>query len=733
MAGKSIEEILRQQAAQRQAQIQAQQAQERAIYEQRERARQEYLNRNRMYEKIGIPTPSAAAAAAGGRRRVQDFPSVSAQSYIISWSDVTDNLWKFVVYNHDTGQLSNTHVTNLNTDWTLNSDQKAIQSKGFSLEFQNNIDNTFRIYFINADGTVVGEKSLDTEQDFHYTERAAGYLGELNGVSTFYHFDGDNVRTHKFPGISVVNIEIDDASYDDVTADGSMMVEAPNDENYYIARPNGDLVDVSQYFNTENVSVRMDYNTNFIQRSSDTYINIVSQEGLLLNTFDLTPFNEASSGLYYGLDESWFYGENCGGADYNEGNVKLFVSYDGDSNEFVSLTFPIAPEQRVVRSRRDWRKPVSSFGKNLIISSYYQNGTDNLGYISNITGGFNMWWLPKGATEFNHIDLSSVGTFSFVLGDGDGEESGFTANRSFTFGENPIFMYALENSEIIVGFLEESGFSTQSTGILSASCSNIWGHNIGEHSFAVFDVGSDRIWQMYDSNSKVAETQTTSGWTWGDGDTRGSSRNGTLAVIDANDTSNSFIYTTEIGLTAGPTGLGKIHNFMFDIEDNKYGINTGIAYEYQVITQFIPGEENNEYVDGFYVLSKSGLSEYVEFFVGGLSPSATYSVNNYCIGSEMISFRLEDSVTGYHRYQVYNRSTLALIHDYQYNNSNTNYWPYDNRFYVQNDDEAGNVEIRLVSLSGVQVLNLQTTVKFDFDIGTYSNFNREANDAEDNG
>jgi hypothetical protein len=710
MAGKSIDDILRQQEAQRQAQIQQQQAQERALYEQRERQRQDYLQRMRMFEALNSVNPSVASSAAGGSRQVtiSDFPSVSGQSYIITWVDTNDNLWKFLVYNHDTGQLSNTNVTDLvGTDWNLNSDEKAVQSKGFSLDFQSSSSTERRLYFVNANGTLVGEKSLDSSRDFQYTERAAGYLGTLAGVATFYHFDGDNVRTHTFAGISASNIQIDDASYDDVTADGSMMVEAPDNENYYIARPNGNLVDVSQYFNTDAGDFRMDYNTNFIQKSSDTYINIVSQEGSLLNTFDLTPFNEASGGANYTIDESWFYGENCSGADYNEGTVKLLVSYDGDSNEFVSLTFSLASDGGLIRSRRDWQRPFSSFGKNLAISNYSQSGLDSLGYT---TTDFEMWWLPKGSTEFNYIDLASVGTFSLVLGDED-----FTSNRSFTLGENPIFMYALENSEIIVGFLEEGGFSTQSTGILSASCSNIWGHNIGEHSFAVFDVGSDRIWQMYDNNSKVAETQTTSGWSWGDEDTRESLRNGTLAVIDSNDTSNSFIYTTDIGLTAGPTGLGRIYNNI------PYGNNTGIAYEYQVITQYIPGEEGGEYVDGFYVLSKSGLSEYVEFFVGGLSPSATYSVDDYCIGSEMISFRLQDSVTGNYRYQVYNRSTLQLIHDYQYNNNDTEYFPYDNRFYVEYDDNAGNVEIRLVSLSGVQVLNLQTT-----------NFNREANDTVDN-
>ena len=673
-------------------------------------------------------SPAAAAAAAagagggGGLRRnvttIEDFPSVTAQSYIITWADITDNLWKFVVYNFGTGQLSATYTTDLvGTEWTLNDDERAIQSKGFTLEFQINGDSTRRIYFVNADGTVVGEKSLDDSEDFQYTERAAGYLGTLNGVSTFYHFDGDNVRTHTFD-TDINLIEIDDASYDDVTADGSMMVEAPNNVNYYIARPNGDLVDVSQYFNAISSDFRMDYNTTFIYKAfTASHINVVSQEGTLANSFDVIPFNMET------VDDSWFYGENCAGSEYGNlaGDERLYVSYDGDSNQFVSLTFSIDNTQRVIRSRRDWQRTVSSFGKNLVITNYNESEIDSIGYIAN---NFEMWWLPKGATAFNYIDLSSIGTFSLVLGDGegDGEISGFTGNRSFTFGQNPIFMYAIPDSEIIVGFLEESGFSTQSTGILSASCSNIWGHNIGEHSFAVFDLDytSNRIWQMYDSNSKVAETQTTDSWSWGDGNTRGSLRNGTLAVIDSADTSNSFIYTTEIGLTAGPTGLGNIYNFMFSDDFNsKYGINGGIAYEYQVITQFMPGEEGNQYVDGFYVLSKSGLSEYVEFT--GTS-SATYSVNDYCIGSEMISFRLQDSDTGYHRYQVYNRSTLALIHDHQYNNNTTSYYPYDNRFYVEDDDNAGNVEIRLVSLSGVQVLNLQTT-----------SFNREANDAVDNG
>ncbi len=720
MAGKSLDDVWRQMQAQRAAEQQRRIAQERAIYEQRERARQEYLQRERQRQIIRESSfnPSSAAAAAssaagaggaggGGRLPVQapvDFPVVVAQSTIISYVDTADGLWKFVVYNFTTGQLSDTYTTDLTgADWNLNADDRTVQSKGFTLDFENT-DAEHRIYFVNADGTVVGTKTLNSVIT-NYAERAITYYGFLSGVRTLYHFDGDNVRTHTF---ATSSIDSNDGSGDDVTKDGSIIKESPdNDNNYFIARPDGDLIDVSQYLVGGSVdSFRTDYNTDFILKYSGTSsIRIVSQEGELVNTFDLTPFNMQN------LTESALYGENCAAVWYRRSNTRTIVSYDGDSNQFVSLTFS-SDSYDVKFHRRSWYAGQSSFGKNLIVDSFNPNNTDNIGYV---TPNLDIWYLPKGATEFNHIDLNSIGTVSYV----DGGES-FTGNRSFSLGENPIFMYAPEGGEIIVAFLEEAGYSTQSTGIMAASCSNIWGHNIGEHSFAVFDVGSDRVWQMYDANSIVDETHTTSSWNWGDANERFSLRNGTLAVIDSSDTSNSFIYTTEIGLTAGPTGLGRIYNYPY------YGSNTGLSYEYQVITQFIPGQEGNEYVEGFYVLSKSGLSNYVEFFGGSPTYSYTiapYSVDppDYTIGSDIISFELIDSITGNRRYQVYNTNTLALLHDWDTGVNSTIYNSYDNRFVAEYDNGAGNVEFRLVSLLGVEILNLQTT-----------NHNRESNDTIDN-
>lgn len=64
MSGKkSLDQIWQQIQAQKAAESQRQVAQERLLYEQREIARQEYLKRMRMFEKIGPNTPTSASSA----------------------------------------------------------------------------------------------------------------------------------------------------------------------------------------------------------------------------------------------------------------------------------------------------------------------------------------------------------------------------------------------------------------------------------------------------------------------------------------------------------------------------------------------------------------------------------------------------------------------------------------------------------------------------------------------
>jgi hypothetical protein len=610
--------------------------------------RRAWVETNRMMfeSTLGVAqSPSAGAGAGGSGNRTLQVVGEFAQSYIITWVDTNDDTWKIAVFNFDTGELSeitNTELVNDNgNEWYLDSNYRHIQTGGFSISYQNDITSKYKIFFINANGEVHGIKDLDNNEDFQYTENAQGYLGELNSISTFYHFPNTGVYTHQFEGVDINDIEIDDASEDDVTKDGSMIVEDTNENNYWIARSNGDLVDITSLL--QGVSnYRIDYNTDFIfSRFSGTSINVISQEGVLRNEINLTEFGDLIS------DTSTLFGENCAYSnfDINGESSKLMVVYDGDDNRFITTTYSTANDYRTY-TERSWYEPYSSFGKSLVISSWDEISNNNIGIISD---NLEVQWLPKGADEFYRINFNDSETL-FILGDED-----FNSNRTFTHGENPIVMFATE-SNIQVAFLTENGLITESTGITASSCVNIWGHNIGEKSFAVFDIieNSNRIWQIYGANSIEAEVITTEAWKWGS-DNRYSNRNGTLVVIDGGVSySNSFFYTPQTGIQNLPVSVGEIYNKI------THGNRTGIASDYQVITK----ENVSNEIEGFYVLSRSGLSNYIDLLT--LLNATNYYVDgtsDVVIGDNIISFDL--SITGHsdRRVLVFDKFTLNLIHD----------------------------------------------------------------------
>jgi hypothetical protein len=697
MAGKSLDEIWRQMQSQRQAEIGRQQAQERALYESRERARQEYLRNMRMYEKVGpvIPT-SSAPGSGGGSRRISinsDLISIFSQSYIINWVDSDDDTWKISVFNFDTGILSETIDTELiYDDWNLYDNWRHIQEGGFSVVFQNSEDSSYKIFFLNVNGEVQGIKDLNTEEDFQYTENAQGYLGELNSVSTFYHFVNEGVNTHQFPG-DVNNIEINEASEDDVTKDGSMIVEYKNENKYWISRPNGDLVDITSLLGGES-NYRIDYNTDFIfSRFSGTSVKVISQEGVLRNEINLTEFGSLS------INTSTLFGENC--AYYNflisGEDLKLMVVYDGDFNRFVTSTYSNSNSNYRVYTERSWIDPYSSFGKTVVVSSWEESSSNDIG---SITDRVELKWLPKGKEEF-YTQIIEGDNLVFILGDDD-----INSSRTFTHGENPIVMFADEGEDINVGYLTNDGFFSQSTGILASSCSNIYGHNIGEKSFAVFDIdveGGDpdyRIWQIY-GDSLEFEAVTTVNWDWGSG-RRYTNRNGTLAIIDSGDINSlvvpenlqgvpigSFYYTPGYGIQSLPVNNGNIYN------ERTHGNRTGISSDSQLITKI--DESSN--LEGFYLLTRLGLSDFVE-----LSLDSNYEIGNVVIGDNIISISFNNSQSESNKVIVYNKSNLQLIHDTEDIQAN-NIEQYSDRTLVEITD-GEETELILIHKNGVETLSI---------------------------
>jgi hypothetical protein len=715
MSGKkSLDQIWQQMQAQRVAEVQRQMAQERALYEQRELARQEYLKRMIMYEASNNTNPAASSSAgAGGGRRPQqtsDFTEIVQQSFLINWVDADTDEWKIVIYNYDTGILSDIINTGLvyngGNEWYLDRDDYTVHNKGFTFVLRNANTSKYKIFFIQPDGRLVDTKDLDTNEDFQYTENAIIYLGNLDGVSTCYHYDGGAyVRTHSFPNVDINLVEVDDASNEDVTRDGTILIEAPNNSNYYLARPNGDLVDVTDYLSVVGTgNIIMDYNMTFITKlnSDNSAFKIVSQEGVLVNEFDLTPYLITTSQVL-------LYGENsvfvkAVGVSNNE----LFLSYDGDSNQFVTLTFSSTTNQAIRYSyvEKSYYVPRPGSGNHLIVANYNEVTSDSLGYIAE---NLNLWWLPKGATTFQNYDFgTNFGmTVSFIEG-----FDAFTGNRLFSEGINPIIMYSAGiPNDILIGFMTPTGLATQSTGVQYASCSNIWGSYLGENSFAVFDLDTgDRLWQVYDENSIVAETTTTSNWSWGHSN-EDVNRKGTLCVLDSGNTTQSFIWTEQVGLQAGPTGFGQIYN------ENVFTIRDYESYSEQIISQYITGQEGSQFVEGFHLLRLSGLSSRVFF---PWTETDYWTIDRADVGKDIIYFRLTENSTGNSRVLVYKKSDLSLIYDYNPGNNTSPNGVYDNRVYIV-EDNSPSITFILVGHMGVETLEINANT-----------YGYESNDAEDN-
>lgn len=88
MAKKSLDEIARQLESKIQSDLHKQQELERIIWEQREKARQEYLKRNQMYERTSILSNAAvASAAAGGGKSSTVTPEVEPTFWALTFNE----------------------------------------------------------------------------------------------------------------------------------------------------------------------------------------------------------------------------------------------------------------------------------------------------------------------------------------------------------------------------------------------------------------------------------------------------------------------------------------------------------------------------------------------------------------------------------------------------------------------------------------------------------------------
>ena len=198
MAGRSIEDILRQQAAQRQAQIQQQQAQERALYEQRERARQDYLERARMYEKLASINPSAAASAAAGAggsgNRV--IPTINGHVEFILFTTSDSDNYQYVILDFLAETIS--EVKDMGIPYSSNYDYYMVENTGWVFEFDNGTT-----LFINDNAEIV--ETISNEDQYSSWNKRTFYFAYFTD-GTIKYFDGKEVTTYTgLPSSSIIS------------------------------------------------------------------------------------------------------------------------------------------------------------------------------------------------------------------------------------------------------------------------------------------------------------------------------------------------------------------------------------------------------------------------------------------------------------------------------------------------------------------------------------------------
>ena len=164
MAKKSLDEIVKQLESKIQSDLNKQQEIERIIWEQREKARQEYLKRNQMYEKTSIPSNAAvASAAAGGSKSSTVTPQVEPTYWALVFNEDSGGI-NYIAQSMDQDADGNIYIASV----ASTTNQRSIVRK------------------LSPSGDVIWEKVLDNSSGTANMEVARVMVVPGSGVIILY-------------------------------------------------------------------------------------------------------------------------------------------------------------------------------------------------------------------------------------------------------------------------------------------------------------------------------------------------------------------------------------------------------------------------------------------------------------------------------------------------------------------------------------------------------------------
>ena len=577
MAGKSIDDILRQQAAQRQAQIQQQQAQERALNEQRERQRQEHIQRMRMYEKLSNFSPSAAAASSAGGSRNQAVSTINGHAEFILFKTSDLDNWQYVILDYLAETISDIKDTGIVKSSGYNI--YMIENTGWVVEFNNDV------LFINDNAEIID--TVSKADKWSSWNKRTFYLIYFNDGSVKY-FDGKVLST--YTGLPESSIITDNG----ITKNGYLVLTTQDLDvaTVYVWNTTNGLVQVwtgpddnspGERYNSLNVDESADFFTvGQFNDAPDTWrtILVFNEDGTSKSYLDLSPFYSIAK-LNSGYPQ--FFGDNKMEWKFSGATSSwCFSIYDGDTDI--------------------WRSATHSKGSDYANDErYYQNQYDGSQYTSLSNGVFHI--LHDGSTQstynidkYRHLDVVwsiNGGSYSsYTVNSTTTATKGVDVNDANRDGLNASSLY-LGKSIFLPMFLNNSKISllcltsTQSVVIDAASTSGLTGNqgsglipgwNSGQK-YASFRVGDNfGIWLSYATSdvykiynefgqnlvSLTMSTDTILRYT------------GDLAVVTDNTSGVEYVFTSN-SLSPGVSPSYATYSKLSDI--HFYGLGSKGAYD----------------------------------------------------------------------------------------------------------------------------------------------------------
>lgn len=375
MKGKSLNDVWQKLEAQRQAERQIQIAQERALYEQRERQRQEYLQRQRMYEKVGPNSPTSAASAAAGsggslRRPVSTSSDESILYYSFNYDTKT---FSYFINNFESGILTEVKQISLESQPSI----YPVTKGGFFLSSQNDNNSNYDLLFLSLSGDIIWQDTSENTSDVdieNFSRYIAAYY--LKGTTwKLVVFDKDsNVKEFSFEN----RIEGGGYSYDDVWNSGFVVKEEVSDiyKFYIINIELGTSTLFKEYnWTEENVNVyQYAYSDKIVTLKNYTLIEVFNSTGQKISELNsLTEFTTSSWSLY---DFSFL--ENGSfvifGRDNDNGKYTV-TFYSGASNEFSYKIVESNNYRYDIYNQKNYRFPSNWIAEGSAIFLFY-NGSD---------------------------------------------------------------------------------------------------------------------------------------------------------------------------------------------------------------------------------------------------------------------------------------------------------------------------------------------------------------------